>query len=538
MLAQVARHADELLRQAKQQLALARVQPVRFCRAQLRAIPPLVVFGDRVDGLLRQAQRLAHIAKGGARPVADDHAGEPRTAPAVLGVQVLNDFLAPLVLEVHINVRRLLALAADEALKQHAGACWVDLGNAQHKAHRRIGRRAPALAEDAPLPRKGHDVGHGQKVVLVVQLLNQRQLVLNLQLHLGRHTARIAPAAALPAQPAQVLNWRAARWHHLGRVLVAQLVQAEAAALGNARRLGNPGRLVRWSHALQVRSGIHLQAVPGLMQRRAHPRGRHHVLQRLALCAVHQHPMRRHQGQGGLRRQPLQARLPARIVQLLLQVHAQPRPPSKVPEQPAGQAQQLRVFGAAAGQRNGQQPAQVLRLHIAPMQPVGALGRGAAQVGDELAQIAIGLALGRQQNQPEQRPRIWRRAGPVQPSIQPRRGFIGRAAQRQGAARVALHVKAGADDQLQGRPLPLPLLAGLGLHMRTHHAGQAAVVGQRQGHQPQLPRAPHQLLRVAGASQEAEVRLHVQCGFGHGLVVHQYWLKTQYCAVATSTGLL
>jgi hypothetical protein len=45
-----------------------------------------------------------------------------RAVPAVLGVDVLHHFLAPLVLEVDVDVGRLVALLADEALEQHAHA--------------------------------------------------------------------------------------------------------------------------------------------------------------------------------------------------------------------------------------------------------------------------------------------------------------------------------------------------------------------------------------------------------------------------------
>jgi hypothetical protein len=122
---------------------------------------------------------------GAARAVADDHGGERGAVAAVLGVDVLDDLFAALVLEVDVDVGRLVALAADEALEQHAHARRVHLGHAQAVADRRIGRRAAALAQDAAAARKAHHVVHGEEVHLVAQLGDQRQLVLDLLLHGG-----------------------------------------------------------------------------------------------------------------------------------------------------------------------------------------------------------------------------------------------------------------------------------------------------------------------------------------------------------------
>ena len=72
-----------------------------------------------------------------------------RAVAAVLVVDVLHDFLAPLVLEVDVDVGRLVALLADEALEQHATARRIDLGDAEAVADRRVRRRAAPLAQDA-----------------------------------------------------------------------------------------------------------------------------------------------------------------------------------------------------------------------------------------------------------------------------------------------------------------------------------------------------------------------------------------------------
>jgi hypothetical protein len=68
------------------------------------------------------AQRAAGVAQRAARAPADDGGGQRGAFAAVFGVDVLDDLFAPLVLEVDVDVGRLVALAGDEALEQHAHA--------------------------------------------------------------------------------------------------------------------------------------------------------------------------------------------------------------------------------------------------------------------------------------------------------------------------------------------------------------------------------------------------------------------------------
>ena len=101
--------------------------------------PPVhtgVFFGHGGNQGFGDAERASHIAQSAARPVTGHHGRDGRTLAPVFGVDVLNHFFTPLVFKDHINVRRLVALAADKALKQHAGARRIHLGHAQAVAHR------------------------------------------------------------------------------------------------------------------------------------------------------------------------------------------------------------------------------------------------------------------------------------------------------------------------------------------------------------------------------------------------------------------
>ena len=90
--------------------------------------------------------------------------GEPGAQAAVLIVDILHDLLAPLVLEIDIDVGRLVALGGDEALEEEIVLVGIDLGDAEAKADGGIGRRATPLHENAVVAGKAHDVMNGKKV--------------------------------------------------------------------------------------------------------------------------------------------------------------------------------------------------------------------------------------------------------------------------------------------------------------------------------------------------------------------------------------
>ena len=51
--------------------------------------------------------------------IGDERTGQCGAVGAVFVVDVGNDFVAALVFEIHIDIGRLIAFAADEAFKQH-----------------------------------------------------------------------------------------------------------------------------------------------------------------------------------------------------------------------------------------------------------------------------------------------------------------------------------------------------------------------------------------------------------------------------------
>src|SRR5487761_2233895 len=115
--------------------------------------------------LLRDS--IAARSRPSARPTSRS------AVPAVLAVDVLDHLFAALVLEVDVDVGRLGALGADEALEQQRGLLRVDLGDTQAVTHHRVGRAASALAQDVVVAGPAHDVGHGQKVGFIFELPDQ-----------------------------------------------------------------------------------------------------------------------------------------------------------------------------------------------------------------------------------------------------------------------------------------------------------------------------------------------------------------------------
>ena len=75
--------------------------------------------GQLAGDVFGQAEHLAHFADGAARAIADHGGGQGGAAVAVAPIDILDDFLAPLMLEIHVDVGRLAALGVEEALEQH-----------------------------------------------------------------------------------------------------------------------------------------------------------------------------------------------------------------------------------------------------------------------------------------------------------------------------------------------------------------------------------------------------------------------------------
>ena len=175
----------------------------------------------------------------------DGRADRGAVAPVAL-VNILDHFLAPLVLEVDVDIGRLAAVLGNEAGEQKLGLFRIDRGDAEAKTHGAVGRRAAALAENFfVLPaRVVHDVVHGEEIARVVELGDQGELIVEPFLHVGRNAVgifvlRIALLCARPGEIFQMLLGGLAGRHRLVGIFVLELTEREAAGFGDLGRAGD-----------------------------------------------------------------------------------------------------------------------------------------------------------------------------------------------------------------------------------------------------------------------------------------------------------
>ena len=93
--------------------------------------------GERGNGVLAQAQRLADLAHRRAAAIGDHRRGNAGAVAAVAPIDVLDHLLAPLMLEIDVDVGRLLSLRRDEALEQEVDLGRVDIGDSRGSSRRR-----------------------------------------------------------------------------------------------------------------------------------------------------------------------------------------------------------------------------------------------------------------------------------------------------------------------------------------------------------------------------------------------------------------
>ena len=152
----------------------------------------------------REAERPCHLARRHAVAVGDDVGGHGGAAHAVAPVDVLDDLLALVAgRQVEVDVGPLAALLGEEALEQELHLHRVDGGDAERVADRAVGGRAAALQRMPLAPAEADDVPDDEEVAGEVELLDQRELVLDLRLRL-RGERPEARARAVPGELAQV----------------------------------------------------------------------------------------------------------------------------------------------------------------------------------------------------------------------------------------------------------------------------------------------------------------------------------------------
>src|SRR3546814_8742855 len=105
-------------------------------------------------------------------------------------VDPLDDFLERLMLEVDVDIGRLLALARHEALEEQLVPDRIDRGHAEQEADAAVRRRTAPLAQDPAAPALGNDRIDGQEIGRVTELADEAELMIDLFPVGRRHAAR------------------------------------------------------------------------------------------------------------------------------------------------------------------------------------------------------------------------------------------------------------------------------------------------------------------------------------------------------------
>jgi hypothetical protein len=132
----VAGKADDLVDQL-QRLAQARssgsspISRMRSVSSPLVEKKPQICEDRRRDRVLGQAHGAADLADRALAAVMDHRGAEPGAVAAVAFVDVLDHLLAALMLEIDVDVGRLVARLGDEALEDHGADLGADAGDAE-----------------------------------------------------------------------------------------------------------------------------------------------------------------------------------------------------------------------------------------------------------------------------------------------------------------------------------------------------------------------------------------------------------------------
>ncbi len=134
-----------------------------------------------IERRLRETERLADVAHGRARLIADDIGNHGGVIAAVLLVDVLNYLFAPLVHHVEIDVRRLVPLSGKKALEQQIDQRRIGGRHTQRVTDHGVRCRAAALTDDLFPLTELNDVVHREEVAAVIELLDHIQLFFELR---------------------------------------------------------------------------------------------------------------------------------------------------------------------------------------------------------------------------------------------------------------------------------------------------------------------------------------------------------------------
>ena len=468
-------------------------------------VPVAEPLGQAVDLGLRAAQRLGRLARGHPVAVGDHVRGHRRAVPAVAPVDVLDHLLALVAgRQVEVDVRPLAAFLGQEALEQQVHLHRIDRGDRQGVADGGVGGRAAALGEDPLLLAEADDVPDDQEVAGEVELLDQREFLLELRPGPGGQRPEALPRP-LPGQFAEMGDRRFAVGHRVVREAVAEVGEGEVEFPGQfVRGVDGPGEIGEHAvHLLrrpQAALALASEAGAGVIDRHVVPDRGHQVVEGLvggrgvthAARGDDRHPEPVRQPDQGLVAVFLGPDAVARDlhVQAAGENGVQPFELAPGRFQPLPRQRPSDRVGFGAGQ--AVEACRVL-LEQRPVDPRLALGVVERAGGQQAAEVAVALPASHEQVD----------AGLL---VVQRWPFLALPRGR-GCLRTVDH-RLGADQGPDSR-----LLRCL---VEARRAGDAVAVEQGDSRQSQRRRPRHQVLGLRRAAQEGERRRGVEFGVGRG----------------------
>jgi hypothetical protein len=181
-------------------------------------------------------------------PVRNHRRGQRGVPALVMLIDMLDDFLPPLMLEIDVDVGRLPAFHRHETLEQKSSInpLRTDGRNPEAIANQRIGGRAAALTENAPGLGEADDVVDRQKISGALQFLDDLEFLRQSFPNGPRNAIRIAPSGTFFRQGDKRFVGRRITVTEFARIMRLQFVQREFASLEKPRCLADgPGGIAK-----------------------------------------------------------------------------------------------------------------------------------------------------------------------------------------------------------------------------------------------------------------------------------------------------
>ena len=183
----------------------------------------------RTGHIAGKPHRLGNFTHSRAAAIGDHRCRNAGAFTPVFLVNILNDFFAPLMFEININIWRLIALGRNKAFKQQIQTTGIDCRDAKAITHGGIGRRATTLTQNALAARKLNQIVNGQKIRRIGKFADELQLIANELFQLLWHRVGKPPARTLPNQLFQQLLGRKRVIKSIFGILIDQIIKRKPA---------------------------------------------------------------------------------------------------------------------------------------------------------------------------------------------------------------------------------------------------------------------------------------------------------------------